>query len=81
MSCMAKRVNDPITRKRALILLRQGVATQAEVARLAGVSRQAVMHWCRSEGLDALKLRADRLGREWSKAGEWAKLGKGKRAR
>lgn len=75
---MAKRLDDPMTRRRALSMLRQGIATQAEIAELAGVTRQAVAYWCQSAGIDAVKARVDRLNREWRRAGERPQLGQGK---
>lgn len=60
--------NANTTREAALKLLRAGLASQSEVATLAGVSRQAVSLWCASAKLDWRKARADALARAWRKA-------------
>jgi transposase-like protein len=36
---------DPAAKAAAIALLTKGLASQSEVARLAGVSRQLVRHW------------------------------------
>lgn len=36
---------DPAAKRAAIKLLTQGLASQSEVARLAGVSRQLIRHW------------------------------------
>ena len=56
-----------VAREAALSLLRRGLATPAEAARLAGVSRQLVRHWLRSEGVDWRRIRLAVLMREWRK--------------
>lgn len=38
---------DPAAKRAARKLLSRGIATQAEVAKLAGVSRQLVRHWAK----------------------------------
>jgi len=58
---MATR-NDAI-REAALSLLRRGLATQAEVADLAGVSRQVVHYW----GRDIPDCRPAHLRTLWDK--------------
>lgn len=42
---MAKATPDDTTKRAALKLLRRGLVTQSEAARLAGVSRQLMRHW------------------------------------
>jgi hypothetical protein len=48
----------------ALLLLQSGKATQAEAAKLAGVSRSTLAHWAKHLDKDA---RQRWLDREWSK--------------
>lgn len=61
---MAKTAtNDDTTKAAAIYLLRQGLGV-ADVARLAGRSRQIVAHW--EKGLP--KTRAENLARAWEKA-------------
>lgn len=55
-------------REAALSLLRSGLATVPEVARLAGVSVQLVRHWAKQAGIDWTAVREQRLAVAWSKA-------------
>lgn len=57
---------DAAARKAAQKLLAQGLASPAEVARLAGVSRQLVNHWAKA--IEWRKAREARLAREWRQA-------------
>lgn len=50
----------------AVAMMRLGLATQAEVAELAGESRQLVRHWAMRAGIDATEARRARLAREWA---------------
>jgi transposase-like protein len=61
------------TRRAALEMLAEGLATHSEVARLAGVDRQLVRHWAMREGIDVSKTRAARLRETWR-----SKVGKGR---
>ena len=61
---------DEATIKAALAMLRLGIATQSEVAELAGTSRQLVRHWATRAGVDAPGARAEYLKREWEKRRE-----------
>jgi hypothetical protein len=56
-----------VAREAAISLLRRGLVTPSEAARLAGVSRQLVRHWLRSEGIDWRRIRLAILMREWRK--------------
>lgn len=57
--------HNQITRGAALKLLRSGLATQSEVAELAGVSRQLVAYWAKQEDIDPLEARAAWLQKSW----------------
>lgn len=59
---------DPEARRAALVLLAKGEATMAEVAQLAGISRQVVRYWAEVAGIDWSRARTDRLARAWRKA-------------
>jgi hypothetical protein len=59
---------DDTTRKAALELLVGGYATQAEVAELAGASRQLVRYWANTAGIDVPERRRERLLMAWDKA-------------
>lgn len=62
-------MSDDTMKKAVLKLLRRGLVTQSEAARLAGRSRQIVAHW--AKGLpDA---RAEYLTKQWAKALKSAK--------
>lgn len=54
---------DPPTKAAGIALLTKGLATQAEVARLAGVSRQAVRKW--AIGIPIAKVRDSVLAELW----------------
>lgn len=56
------------TERAALSLLRRGLATQSEVATLAGVSRQLVRYWANREGIDCARARHAMLLKAWQKA-------------
>jgi hypothetical protein len=60
--------NDDTTKKAALYLIRQGLGV-ADVARLAGRSRQIVAHW--EKGLP--ETRAEYLAKAWARALQRAK--------
>jgi len=55
--------NDDTTKKAVLSLLRRGLVTQSEAARMAGRSRQIVAHWAR--GLP--DSRPDYLAKLWDR--------------
>jgi transposase-like protein len=55
--------SDDTTKRRVLKLLEQGVVTQSEAARLAGVSRQLMRHWARQ--IDTEAAREAYLTRLW----------------
>jgi hypothetical protein len=44
--------NDTTKRDAALWLLKRGLVNPSQAARLAGVSRQLVMHWLNVEAID-----------------------------
>lgn len=60
-------MTDERTIKAAVAMLRLGIATQAEVARLAGASRQLVGHWATRDDVDPPQARAEYLAREWER--------------
>lgn len=47
MPTIEDTTKDPAAKAAAIALLTKGLASQSEVARLAGVSRQLVKHWAR----------------------------------
>jgi DNA invertase Pin-like site-specific DNA recombinase len=51
----------------AIALLDLGMATPSEIARLAGVSRQLVLHWAKRADINWRRARDERLAREWGK--------------
>ena len=51
----------------AVAMLRLGLATQAEIAEVAGESRQLVRHWAKRAGIDAAEIRRERVAREWAR--------------
>lgn len=57
--------NQDITREAALKMLRRGIATQSDVARLARVDRQLVRYWARQAGIDPTKIRRRLLATIW----------------
>ena len=57
---------DPAVKKAAMFLLRRGLMSQAEVARMIGVSKMAVSLWCR--GIDLEAARAAVVRRIWERA-------------
>jgi transposase-like protein len=63
------------TRRAALEMLGEGLATLSEVARLAGVDRQLVRHWAMRAGINVTKSRAAWLSKAWR-----LKLKRGKEA-
>ncbi len=54
-------------RAAAISMARAGIATLAEIAALAGVSRQLVRYWVLAEGIDNAKARAAWLAKEWNR--------------
>lgn len=52
MPTIQDTTKDPAAKAAAISLLSRGLASQSEVARLAGVSRQLVKHWARDIPLD-----------------------------
>jgi DNA invertase Pin-like site-specific DNA recombinase len=59
---------DPEARRAAIKLMRQGVITTAEAARLAGVSRQVVYAWCKRARIVRDQSRHARITKAWRKA-------------
>jgi|GEM_PF-5298340 predicted HTH domain antitoxin len=47
--------SDDTTKKAALSLLRRGMVSQSEAARLAGISRQLMRHWAREIDVEAAR--------------------------
>ena len=60
----ARHAGDPITKRIALEMLRDGSLTQSEAARLAGVSRQLMRLW--AKGIDWHKARRGWLLTQWN---------------
>lgn len=56
-------------RDAAVSIIKNGIATPADVARLAGTSRQLVLHWITRAGVDWRKARDARLAKEWKALG------------
>jgi transposase-like protein len=54
---------DPAAKAAAVALLSRGLATRAEVARLAGVSRQLAKHWAKD--IPAERARDSVLAKLW----------------
>lgn len=57
---------DPAAKAAAVALLSKGLASQSEVARLAGVSRQLVKHW--AKGVPVERNRNAVLAKLWRNA-------------
>ncbi len=57
---------DDITKRAALNLLRRGLVTQSEAARLAGISRQLMRYW--ASDIDCEATRASLITKLWQKA-------------
>jgi hypothetical protein len=66
MTAKTSTQKDGSARAAALKLLASGEASPAEVATLAGVSRQLVNHW--AQGVDWRKARNARLAKGWRQA-------------
>lgn len=65
---MKKLTSDLASRTNAgLSLLRAGEANPSEIARLAGVSRQAVSAWARIAGIDWRAVRNAKLAAVWAR--------------
>jgi predicted NUDIX family NTP pyrophosphohydrolase len=62
-----KPSTDAAVIKAAIAMMRAGLATQAEIAELAGTSRQLVRHWATKSEIDATAMRSKYLAREWQK--------------
>jgi len=65
---MAGSPSAPI-RQRVLSLVGAGLATEAEAARLAGVSRMTVRRWCSAAGIVWPERRGAALIRAWNRTG------------
>jgi transposase-like protein len=53
------------TRRAAIEMFAEGLATHSEVARLAGVDRQLVRHWAMRARINVAKARSAWLGKAW----------------
>lgn len=60
--------SNATTKAVALELLRDGLATQAEVAKLLDISRQSLAYWVKIEGLNPVEARQAWLQRAWKRA-------------
>jgi hypothetical protein len=56
------------TRRAAVSAIRRGHLTAAEVADLAGTSRQLVHYWCTQAHVDPVRARQRYLAAEWTDA-------------
>jgi len=56
---------DPETRRAVLLMISRGHADVADAARMAGVSRQIVRHWCKRARISLTAAREARLSKEW----------------
>lgn len=65
---MARPSGDPEAQRAALAMLARGDASPAEIAELAGVSRQLVAAWARSAGVQWRQTRLRVLTKNWRKA-------------
>lgn len=65
-----RRCSDPDARRAALVLLSRGLATPAEVSRLAGVTRQRVTSWALSANVNWRLARHRKLSKLWHVKGE-----------
>lgn len=66
MATSQDTTKDPAAKRAARRLLSQGTMTQAEAAKLAGVSRQLMAHW--SKDIPARENREAVLARLWRRA-------------
>lgn len=66
MTTKQDTTKDPAAKRAAISLLSRGLATKAEVARLAGVSKQLMQHW--AADIDTEKNRNAVLSKLWHKA-------------
>lgn len=64
---MTAKPSTERARNAAISFLSRGKATQAEVAKLAGASRQLVRYWAMQAGIDSIAERSNWLAREWEK--------------
>ena len=64
---MDSRIRDQ-TRRAAVSAIRRGRLTAAEVADLAGTSRQLVHYWCTVARVDPVRARRRYLAAEWTEA-------------
>jgi hypothetical protein len=60
--------DNTTARSAALKLLQSGYATMAEIAELAGITRQAVRKWAQTAGIDPVETRRRRLRALWASA-------------
>ena len=58
----------PRARRAAVAAIRRGHLTMAEVADLAGTSRQLVAYWCAQAKVDARRARERYIAAEWTDA-------------
>lgn len=58
---------DPDARRAVVTLMRRGVITLPEAARLAGVSRPVVRYWCKAARIEIGQSRAAVLAKAWRK--------------
>lgn len=59
---------DPDARRAVVLLMRRGMITVPEAARLAGVSRPVVRYWCRAAGIEIGQARGAVIAAAWRKA-------------
>lgn len=59
---------DPDARRAVVLLMRRGLITLPEAARLAGVSRPVVRYWCTTAKIEIGQSRRAVLAKVWRKA-------------
>lgn len=62
------KIIDPDARRAVVLLMRRGLVTLPEAARLAGVSRPVVRYWCKVAGIEIGKARNAAITKAWLKA-------------
>jgi len=60
-----KMRKDPEARRAVLMMIKRGMVTVPEAARLAGVSRQLIRSWCKADGVSVDRARLLLLTKQW----------------
>lgn len=56
---------DPEARRAVVVLMRRGLLTVPEAARLAGVTRPVVRYWCKAAKIEIGQAREAMLAKAW----------------